>query len=128
MLQTRFSSLLSAVALLAVAACGGNSTDTPTSLDVTTYPAGTAFTMSLTMQACSDMCAEYDEGSCSTDVDKDEMVIDVSASISWDRIIDESECPNRCGPAKKVICSVEALDPGVYTVKSNGFQRRITVQ
>lgn len=128
MLQMRISTLFSAVALLALTACGGNSTDTPTSLDVTTYPAGQAFTMTLTMQACSDMCAEYDEGSCSTNVKEDEMIIEVDASISWDRIIDDGECPNRCGPPKTVTCQVGALDPGVYTVVANGFERNITIQ
>jgi len=128
MAKTRIRSFLSAAGLLALVACGGQSTDTPTSLDVTTYPANQPFTMTLTMQACSDICAEYDEGSCSVDVDKEKMIIDVDASISWDRKLDAAECPNRCGPPVKVTCDVEALDAGVYTLEANGFTKAITIR
>lgn len=117
-----------ALGLLSLAACGGQSTDSPTGLLVTTYPAGQAFTMSLTMQACSDVCAEYDEGSCSVDVKADENVLDVNASLSWDRKVSESECDNRCGPPKFVHCAVPALSAGTYTVKSGQFSKDIVVR
>ncbi len=122
----RFARILPALGLLALCACGGQSSDTPSDLQVTTYPAGEAFTLSLTMQACSDVCAEYDEPNCSVDVDGN--TIKVNASLSWSRQGSDSECPNLCGPPKFAHCDVSALDAGTYTVESGQFRKDIVVR
>ena len=127
MARTVLVRLLSALALVvAVAACGGLSVDTPTDLKVTTYPANQAFTMSLTMQACSDVCATYDEASCSTSVDGN--TIKANASLSYSRTVDGSECVNRCGPPKFAHCDVPALAAGDYTVEAGEFTTQIVVR
>jgi hypothetical protein len=116
------------MALLALTACGGQSVGTPSDLDVKTYPADQTFTLSLTMQACSDVCAEYDEASCSVNVKEDDKILEVNASLSWDRTVSESECVNRCGPPKFAHCDVPALSAGTYAVEAGGFTTKIVVQ
>lgn len=129
MLQTRSRMLLLAATLVTAVACGGQSTDTVTSLDVTTYPAGQAFTMFVTLQACRDVCAEYDEPSCDVNVDAEAMTIEVNASVSWDRVVSDGECPNTCGQPVKAACRIEeGLDAGVYEVVSGSFRRQITIR
>ncbi len=128
MLIQRVAPVLSAMALMALTACGGQSVETPSDLVVKTYPAGQTFTLSLTMQACSDVCAEYDEASCSVNVKEDDNVIEVNASLTWDRTVSESECVNRCGPPKFAHCDVPSLAAGTYSLEAGGFTTNIVVQ
>lgn len=127
-LATQLARALPFAFIVTLAGCGGQTVDTPTDLTRTTYPAGQAFTLSFTMQACSDMCAEYDEPSCGISVNEDDMVIDASPSLSFDRNVDDVECPNRCGPARFAHCEVPAIGAGTWTVEANGFTRTIVVE
>src|SRR5215472_10050909 len=58
-----------AATFVSIFACGKQSLDTPQELDIHTYPAKTAFTITVVMQACSDLCASYDQPSCSVSLD-----------------------------------------------------------
>ena len=111
---------------LSLGGCGGLSVDTPTDLTVTTYPANKAFTMTLTMQACRDSCATYEEASCSVSVDGS--TIEVDASVSYSRDVDDVECLNLCGQPVFAHCDVPALSAGTYTVESGSFRRTIVVE
>jgi hypothetical protein len=114
-------------AALALVGCGGLSVDTPVDLQVTTYPANTPFTLTLTMQACRDACATYEEAECSVSVKADN-VLEVDASVQYDRTVDEQQCPNRCGQPVFAHCPVPSLGAGTYTVESGSFVRTILVK
>lgn len=114
--------------LTAATACGGNTISTPEDLPLDTFAADEPFTMTFTMQNCSDGCATYEEGECDVSVDEEDRVIEADPSISFERDVADDECDNRCGPAVFAHCDVPALGPGTYEVRANGFETTITVE
>jgi hypothetical protein len=114
------------VSLVAVAfACGGQSLTTPEDLPITTYPAGSEFTLTFVMESCADACAQYEQGECSVSVDGG--TIEVEVSVSYERN-DSDGCTETCSGNVLAHCRVGALDPGTYTVQAGSFQRQITVR
>lgn len=114
-------------ALLLIAACGSSATITmPQDLQRTAYPANQPFRLTVILQSCSDSCAEYEEPTCEVSVDREERVIELDVSVSYDRVGDT--CNERCGPPIFGHCAIGSLPPGTYTVKSGKFRRLITLE
>ncbi|MEQ9499753.1 MAG: hypothetical protein RIT81_22935 [Deltaproteobacteria bacterium] len=125
--MTRTRTFLASLLLLGGAlACGGNTLEGVEDLPRTNYPRGVPFRMTVMMTACSDACSEYEEADCSVDVNEDDKEISVSASVCFDRVMDE--CPEICGPRVNAHCEIPPLDGGTYTVTSDNFTATIDVE
>ncbi len=112
---------------LALPACGLPVIERPESLELTSYPAGRAFRMTLVMRACADGCATYEDADCSVSVDEDAKRVDADASVAYSRE-DGAPCNLACGPAVLAHCDVPALTAGTWTVRDGDFERRIEVR
>ncbi len=112
---------------LALAACGGNVIDTPEDIPVDEFAQGTT-KITLTMTSCSDTCADYEEAECTTELSEREITVNASVSFTPGARVDGETCSLRCGPAILAHCTVPALATGTYTVKADGFERKIFVR
>lgn len=115
---------------LGLSACGGDSLSRPESLPLRSYPADTAFRMSVVMSSCSDPCAEYEASECSVDVDTEDRIIEVDVSVSYsDRDgVDRATCALACGKPVMGHCEVPAIPAGSYTVVSGSFSASVDVR
>ncbi len=132
--------------LLLLAACGHQSLDMPEELVIHDFPAHKAFTMTVVMKACSDLCASYDQPSCKVSIASETVQTTTTSAdgkvstigvkkklIQLDVHVGYSshtgpECAGQCGPQILAHCNVGALDPGTYTVVSGSFRQDVTVK
>lgn len=129
---TRAAHLVATLSLVALAACGGRSIDSPESLapgeDV--QPIGNT-QLTFIMQSCRSPCATYEMASCEVDVNNDKLEIDIDASVSFeeDRNIDDAGSCDRCSGAPILAhCQLTGLRAGTYTVTAGSLKTTIEVR
>lgn len=113
--------------VLALAACGGDIIDTPEDIPVDEFAAGTT-KITVTMTSCSDICAEYDEPQCTSEVSGTDIKLDATVSYTSKAPADGESCSLVCGPAVLAHCSVPALPAGTYTVTAGALTKKIHVR
>jgi hypothetical protein len=122
-------SLVLALSLLATA-CGEDALTRAESLPLRTYPADRDFRLSLIMTSCSDACSDYEASECSVDVNTEDRVIEVDASVGYSERdgVDRATCALTCGKPVVAHCDVSAVPAGTYTVVSGTFSATIDVR
>lgn len=119
--------VFSALALTG-AACGDEALTRPTSIPLSTYPAGRSFTLTLVMDRCRQSCEVYSPSECEVSVE--DRTIRVSPRVPFERI-DGVPCNENCsGAAVLAHCSIGALETGEWTVEATdgAFQQSITLR
>jgi hypothetical protein len=116
------------LALLVLASCG-RSLSTPESLPTRVFPANQAFTMTLVMKSCSDVCLVYDQASCNVSIDSQIIKLDIDVNVHDASLPmpPPGGCGLSCGPEVFAHCMVPSLNPGTYLVSSNGFNATVTL-
>jgi hypothetical protein len=117
--------------LLAFAACGGQSLETPEGLPIREYSAGADFTLTLLMESCSDTCSTYEPAECSTEIEGMEILVEVSVPYSEKEGTNSSTlegCSLACGPSIFAHCPVSSLQAGTYQVVAGSFRAPITIR
>jgi hypothetical protein len=108
---------------IALSSCGSQSITMPEDLPITTYKKDTAFTMTVVLDSCKDVCATYEPPSCNVEIDGSTIFLDVE--VAYER--GDEACSEVCTGQVLAHCDVSALAAGMYTVESGSFKRTIKV-
>src|SRR5687767_10300937 len=121
MQRAQFFFAIAVAALLP--SCGSQSITMPEDLPITTYKKDTAFTMTVVLDSCKDICATYETPTCEVEVDGTTIYLQVE--VTYER--DGTACAEVCTGQVLAHCDVGALAAGMYTVESGSFKRTIQV-